>query len=549
MGSVEIQGWLESRSSGRRTLWLLLSCIGAGIGGGCYSLPKINLQQSVIQCSVTRQECLAEEIGDGGGVTCAQYSPSTQPPFTATTCAFTFVPFDGSVMDPNTACTQAFCAQAAGVAYGYPMGCTATGTDVSNQIPPAGVCVATSSTSGLRLSHITYSQRWHDCDEAPGGAFCATLPPNNFSGDGCFAVDSSPAINFLPGPTDRRDPTLLISAYVANAPDCPLYGIGPAAGFELTPGTIGTASGGGVTAPLTVVSGFATSGQVCGSSGCSATIDRLRANLADQVVSGFQVSNLVVNSVQPIVVSGVGAPDSGLVTLPAAAVNLVATARVNGVQGLFVLANHAPFQARVTTTGLTLKGPLDMVVSDTKGRPLPISMPISLTGTPANAQTKSCIAMSSVNRLFGFENPLDWNATNASLSLVTSPITQGCGALGVAGQGYMPITSAPFPTSALSVQNAVSVDLFIPANQPNPSWLGAVQAYLTCPSANFFNQYIGQVELTGKPQNQFSTLRFSLPAPIVSTLGRSLNDCFWGLTLNVNRTGRTWIFDNLRFTP
>ena len=49
---------------------------------------------------------------------------------------------------------------------------------------------------------------------------------------------------------------------------------------------------------------------------------------------------------------------------------------------------------------------------------------------------------------------------------------------------------------------------------PNPSWLGAVQMYLTCPSANFFNQYIGEDELTGLPLNNYSTLSYPIPAPI-----------------------------------
>jgi hypothetical protein len=73
--------------------------------------------------------------------------------------------------------------------------------------------------------------------------------------------------------------------------------------------------------------------------------------------------------------------------------------------------------------------------------------------------------------------------------------------------------------------------------------------YLSCPSGNVFNQYIGQVELTGKPQNAFSTLRFPLPTDVRNTLLRNLNDCFFSYALNVNQTNRTWILDNLRFTP
>jgi hypothetical protein len=119
----------------------------------------------------------------------------------------------------------------------------------------------------------------------------------------------------------------------------------------------------------------------------------------------------------------------------------------------------------------------------------------------------------------------------------------------VSGQGYIPITGGAFTTSAVTTNAAASVDLFIPGNQPNPSYLGALQMYLSCPSGNVFNQYIGQVELTGKPQNQYSTLRFPLPAATLSTLAQPLKDCSFSFALNVNPTGQRWIMDNLRFTP
>ena len=168
---------------------------------------------------------------------------------------------------------------------------------------------------------------------------------------------------------------------------------------------------------------------------------------------------------------------------------------------------------------------------------------------PTTAQNAACAAESSLQRLFGFEDVQRWTSTQAALSLVTSPLTQGCGALGVSGQGYIPINGGTFTTSGLATKAAASVDLFIPTNQPNQSYLGALQMYLSCPSGNVFNQYIGQVELTGKPQNQYSTLRFPLPSVTLSTLARPLNDCSFSFALNVNPTGRTWILDNLRFTP
>jgi hypothetical protein len=128
-------------------------------------------------------------------------------------------------------------------------------------------------------------------------------------------------------------------------------------------------------------------------------------------------------------------------------------------------------------------------------------------------------------------------------------VTQGCGALGVAGQGFMPIVSSPFSTTGLSLKPALSVDLFIPPNQPNLFYLGALQMYLTCPASNVFNQYIGQVELTGKPLNHYSTLRFPLPSATSATLAVPQDGCFLGFALNVNPTGQSWLLDNLRFTP
>jgi len=180
---------------------------------------------------------------------------------------------------------------------------------------------------------------------------------------------------------------------------------------------------------------------------------------------------------------------------------------------------------------------------------LPIVVNVDASGVPTTAQSSACANQSSLARLFGFEDVQRWSSTAGVLSLVTSPVTQGCGALGVKGQGYLPITGSAFTTRGLVTNSAASVDLFIPGNQPNPSYVGALQMYLSCPSGNLFNQYVGQVLLTGKPQNSYSTLRIPLPAVIKSTLARTLDDCAFTLGLNVNATGQTWLIDNLRFTP
>ena len=104
-------------------------------------------------------------------------------------------------------------------------------------------------------------------------------------------------------------------------------------------------------------------------------------------------------------------------------------------------------------------------------------------------------------------------------------------------------------TTAVSVGPAVSLDVFVPPSQPNPNYFGAVQLYLTCPSANFWNQYIGEDELTGLPTNHYSTLRYPLPSPISAMLAGSHPDCFFNVNLNINPTPTPMFLDNLRSTP
>ena len=71
--------------------------------------------------------------------------------------------------------------------------------------------------------------------------------------------------------------------------------------------------------------------------------------------------------------------------------------------------------------------------------------------------------------------------------------------------------------------------------------------HASCPSANVFNAYIGQVELTGKPVGQFSTLTFQLPSGIFNLLKGAHPDCFFTISVNGNATPTPPVLDNLRF--
>jgi hypothetical protein len=153
-----------------------------------------------------------------------------------------------------------------------------------------------------------------------------------------------------------------------------------------------------------------------------------------------------------------------------------------------------------------------------------------------------------VQGVFGFETPGGWQSS-APLSPSSTRKTEGQFGLSVGGSGYRLVTSTPFSTPTAPTGPTLRVDFFLPANQPNPFYLGAVQAFASCPSANLFNVYIGQAELTGRPTNAFSTLAFPLPPTIQAAFSQVHNDCSVSFGLNTNATAVAPVLDNLRFGP
>ena len=72
---------------------------------------------------------------------------------------------------------------------------------------------------------------------------------------------------------------------------------------------------------------------------------------------------------------------------------------------------------------------------------------------------------------------------------------------------------------------------------------------MSVPSKGINNQFIGQVELTGKPVNQFFPVDFDLPASVVATLqAGGYSDFRAKIVINVpfNATGN-YLLDNLHF--
>jgi hypothetical protein len=451
-------------------------------------------------------------------------------------------------IDQKTVCKAAFCTNDINA----PGACTATFVSVVSA--PDGVCDP--APAGTPLSSIvafSHGQR----PAMPNEDHTVPLFPDNgrygIDPGTIYCVDTTQlsALNWIQPPS--TDFSRLVGIINMNVGDRRCIQAPPALLFDVVPGLIATGTGGGVTAAVTALRGQAGVAQSCSGGGdvCLTTaLDDFHADLADTTVEGVSLTNLKVATVLPAPLATITDPlDGTFLGIPAGELQLRVVGKMNGADTLFSAVNSSPWRVDVSAAAFHISGQLELNNLGPGGSALPITIVADASGTPATAQSTACSAESSLARLFGFEDVQGWTSTQGTLSLVTSPLTQGCGALGVSGQGYIPITGGAFTTSAVTPNAAASVDLFIPGSQPNPSYLGALQMYLSCPSGNVFNQYIGQVELTGKPQNHYSTLRFPLPPATSSTLGRPLKDCSFGFALNVNPTGQRWILDNLRFTP
>jgi hypothetical protein len=489
---------------------------------------------TVAKCTITRGECIAESVVSGG-IQCDTFQ-TTNPPLTGTACAT-----DQTPDALNAACTALFCTRPKAnptVSYNF-QPCTATGVaaDPAN-LPYVGTCSPTAAGTGL--SSISFSVHQRSCTLGEENV-CTSFTDDSFTSQpvpaNCPDLSGTAGIDAVTSNSAERDIVVALSQIIPNDPRCtptsPLS-------YDLTPGPLGQGTAAGTTAAFALTRGSAIfSGN---------QLFRLSINVANLTVSGTNLTNVKITNSAPATLK-IGDPDNPSHSgIAAGKLNLAVTGRANGVQQIFHLVNDTDLDLILSNTTFKLSGTFKFNDIDQNGFPLPVTVTFTAPGTPSTPATSACALASPRDRLFGFEDPQSWSSTVASLSLVTSPVTQGCGALGIQGQGYMPITSSPFVASGLTLKSAVSVDLFIPNNQPNQFYLGALQMYLSCPSVNAFNEYIGQVELTGKLQNAYSTLRFPLPSQVTNTLKQGASDCSWGFALNANQTNRTWSLDNLRFT-
>ena len=151
---------------------------------------------------------------------------------------------------------------------------------------------------------------------------------------------------------------------------------------------------------------------------------------------------------------------------------------------------------------------------------------------------------------FSMDDPSTWQIPGDQPVVATSTKTEGTGAFEIAPTGYKVLQSPAVDQSAIAGLGFVTLDARISAIQANPWWVGAVQVFIEVPSRGLWNQWVGQWELTGRPQDEWQTLHLPLPSYITSQLqGANYSDLKVRIAVNLNPGSGPLILDNLRFDP
>jgi FtsP/CotA-like multicopper oxidase with cupredoxin domain len=146
------------------------------------------------------------------------------------------------------------------------------------------------------------------------------------------------------------------------------------------------------------------------------------------------------------------------------------------------------------------------------------------------------------SQILAFEDVYDWAASAGFTAGQDTRHTQGAFSVSLKAKGSVTLKSRPFEIT--SVGSSVSLDFFLPQEQPSTNF-GSVKMFAECPSRNFPKTLLGTVSLNGKTKNAFNKLTF----PVPSSVANSCSTCedltvTLGLDVPTNATG-TYLVDNI----
>ncbi|WP_437502467.1 hypothetical protein [Sorangium sp. So ce1099] len=144
--------------------------------------------------------------------------------------------------------------------------------------------------------------------------------------------------------------------------------------------------------------------------------------------------------------------------------------------------------------------------------------------------------------VLGFETLSGWTTSAGSLSL-SATASEGASALSVANAAYAVVQSAPLAITE-PIKSAVSLDVRVPAQQPNPWWAGEISLAVQAPSKGVW-QSLGTRPLTGLAQGTFHRLAFSVPSAVQQALSAGASDLSFSITVNVPSGSGPHLLDRL----
>lgn len=151
--------------------------------------------------------------------------------------------------------------------------------------------------------------------------------------------------------------------------------------------------------------------------------------------------------------------------------------------------------------------------------------------------------------MFNLE-PQGWSDSGGSpVPVDTSNWTSAPSALKVTRAGYESFRAPVLDTATLkAMSNKIALDVFVPAQQANPYWVGDIQLFASVPSAGINNTSLGNKALTTLQRNRWSTLVFDVDQALLTALRARHPDVRFDVAVNLASNLAPTLLDSLRFS-
>lgn len=161
----------------------------------------------------------------------------------------------------------------------------------------------------------------------------------------------------------------------------------------------------------------------------------------------------------------------------------------------------------------------------------------------AASASAALLGDAATTRILGFESLGDWSIQQGPGTLSLSTVhTQGSSSLALTGPAYTVVQSANLSTLG-NVGTTLAVDYQVPSTL---SW-GTLALILNSPTLGLYNDFIGQVSVSGVAPGAFHTATFTLPSSLVTQLAGSYTDLQVRFNWNVPTASGAFLLDNARF--